>query len=156
MPEKKFVYGKILNHRVVDGDTLDLRIDLGHHVGVDVVCRLNGIDAPEKTTHAGILVKQYVSKWMDYYSGNTKWDSHSLDKYRRSLGEVCLFGEFDLNPPLTVELINEGLVRPYNGGKRSKWLKADLKRIERKALELVESFDESIVHMRPKQEKSHG
>lgn len=144
MSDKEFVYGKILRHRVVDGDTLDLTIDLGHYVRLDVVCRLDGIDAPEKNTQAGILVKQYVNKWMDYYSGSARWDSQYLDKYRRSLGEVYLFGLVKENHPLSIELINEGLVRSYDGGQRSKWKKAELKVVEKKALELIESISKGL------------
>ena len=46
----KFVHngfrGKIV--RVVDGDTVDLDVDLGFHVHTKVRCRLVGVDTPER------------------------------------------------------------------------------------------------------------
>ena len=36
--------------RVVDGDTVDLRIDLGFSVWISERCRLIGIDTPEPRT----------------------------------------------------------------------------------------------------------
>ena len=33
--------------KVVDGDTIDVIIDLGFKTTVEIRCRLNGIDAPE-------------------------------------------------------------------------------------------------------------
>ena len=45
---------------VVDGDTVDLLIDLGFGVHVKERCRLYGIDAPEMPTDAGRAAKAYL------------------------------------------------------------------------------------------------
>jgi micrococcal nuclease len=58
--------------RVVDGDTLDLRIDLGFAVGVDVRARLDGIDTPEvygvkhgSEEHiAGTAASEFAKAWL--------------------------------------------------------------------------------------------
>lgn len=39
--------------RVVDGDTVDILIDLGFHVTIHQRVRVNGINAPEKNTDPG-------------------------------------------------------------------------------------------------------
>lgn len=39
--------------KVVDGDTVDLRIDLGFSIHTDMRVRLYGINAPEMNTQAG-------------------------------------------------------------------------------------------------------
>ena len=45
---------------VIDGDTVDLLIDLGFGVHVKERCRLYGIDAPEIETDAGKAAKAYL------------------------------------------------------------------------------------------------
>ena len=44
----------------IDGDTVDLLIDLGFGVHVKERCRLYGIDAPEMPTEAGKAAKAYL------------------------------------------------------------------------------------------------
>lgn len=45
---------------VIDGDTVDLFIDLGFGVHVKERCRLYGIDAPEMPSEAGKIAKAYL------------------------------------------------------------------------------------------------
>ena len=45
---------------VIDGDTVDLLIDLGFGVHVRERCRLYGIDAPEMRTPQGEAAKRYL------------------------------------------------------------------------------------------------
>jgi len=47
--------------RVVDGDTLDLDVDLGFHIHVQQRVRLAGINAPEHTTDAGRAALEKLS-----------------------------------------------------------------------------------------------
>ena len=63
-----YQYHAVVN-RVVDGDTVDLRIDLGFKVWVEKRCRLLGVDTPETRTrderekrlnHAGICGDSHV------------------------------------------------------------------------------------------------
>lgn len=46
--------------RVVDGDTLQLRIDLGFHIATTVPVRLYGVNAPELRTPAGQAAKEFL------------------------------------------------------------------------------------------------
>ena len=45
---------------VIDGDTVDLLIDLGFGVHVQERCRIYGIDAPEMPTESGKAAKAYL------------------------------------------------------------------------------------------------
>ncbi len=57
--------------RIVDGDTLDLNVDLGFTVHVNIRVRLYGVDAPEtygvkhdsEEYQAGMAAKQFVEEW---------------------------------------------------------------------------------------------
>lgn len=46
--------------RVIDADTLELNIDLGFRVHTIIEGRVNGVDAPEMSTEAGIRARQAV------------------------------------------------------------------------------------------------
>lgn len=60
-----YTYNATLN-RVVDGDTVDLNIDLGFNVWVKKRVRLHHVDTPEKRTsdplekHFGFLATDFV------------------------------------------------------------------------------------------------
>jgi endonuclease YncB( thermonuclease family) len=46
--------------RVIDGDTLVLRVDLGLRCSVEIEARVHGIDTPELRTHEGQMAKEFV------------------------------------------------------------------------------------------------
>lgn len=48
-------------HRVVDGDTYELAVDLGFKIGVTLTVRLRGVDCPEMPTRAGRAAKDFVA-----------------------------------------------------------------------------------------------
>jgi endonuclease YncB( thermonuclease family) len=52
MPERAFVYDATAV-RVIDGDTLICRVDLGFNVDVNVTVRLHGVNAPEHNRPGG-------------------------------------------------------------------------------------------------------
>jgi len=51
--------------KVIDGDTLDLFIDLGFKVGFNTRIRMIGIDTPEKWHPYGKVVKAYLEDLME-------------------------------------------------------------------------------------------
>jgi len=63
-------YAKVL--KVVDGDTLDLRVDLGFTASVDIRVRLHGINTPEihgvkqesLEYAAGLAAESFVIDWL--------------------------------------------------------------------------------------------
>jgi len=112
-------------HKVVDGDTIDVDIDLGFSVSFFSRVRLAGIDTPEsRTTDAkekalGLEVKEKLKKELaaakDVVIKTEKPDSS--EKYGRILGWVFLDGaEVSLNQ----KLIDEGYAWTYGGGTKIK------------------------------------
>jgi endonuclease YncB( thermonuclease family) len=98
--------------RVVDGDTVDLTIDLGFHTYVVKRVRLSRINAPERFTEEGKLAKAFVENALAVGMEvivQTQLDSK--DKYGRVLGEIFIDKHFSLNEMM---LIN-GLAVPYKG-----------------------------------------
>jgi len=85
--------------RVVDGDTLDLLIDLGFHTYTSQRVRLMGIDTPEcRSTdlvekHYGLLAKQVVEE-ICHPNKHIEFKC-PVDKYRDKFGRVT--GELWVN-----------------------------------------------------------
>jgi endonuclease YncB( thermonuclease family) len=84
--------------RVVDGDTVDGRIDLGFRLGMDTRVRLAGYDAPEtwrpasvQEGEAGALVTEYLAQLLE--GKELLLQSQKLDLYNRSIGELLADGE---------------------------------------------------------------
>ncbi len=73
--------------RVVDGDTLEVMLDLGWGIHHKTKVRLAGINCPEMSTPEGVAARDFVR---DLLWGPMKIEvaSHSLDKYGRTLGTV--------------------------------------------------------------------
>ena len=98
--------------RVVDGDTVDLTIDLGFHTYVVKRVRLSRINAPERFTEEGKLAKAFVENALAVGMEvvvQTQLDSK--DKYGRVLGEIFIDKHFSLNEMMFMN----GLAVPYNG-----------------------------------------
>jgi micrococcal nuclease len=77
---------------VIDGDTVDLLIDLGLSTFVKERCRLYGIDAPEMPTEAGKAAKAYLESLIGASSElfvatrkMTRKPKEKTDKYGRYL-----------------------------------------------------------------------
>jgi micrococcal nuclease len=112
-------------HKVVDGDTIDVDIDLGFSVSFFSRVRLAGIDTPEsRTTDAkekvlGLEVKEKLKKELaaakDVVIKTEKPDSS--EKYGRILGWIFLDGS---DVSLNQKLINEGYAWTYGGGTKIK------------------------------------
>jgi micrococcal nuclease len=75
--------------RVIDGDTVDLNIDLGFHIKMLRRARLLMINAPEKNTDLGRISKEFLSKTLPEGSLVTiKTQLDKNDKYGRVLVEI--------------------------------------------------------------------
>ena len=75
--------------RVVDGDTVDLDIDLGFHTRVIKRIRLSFINAPERHTDLGKRSKDFLLKSIPEGSKVIiKTQLDSTDKYGRVVGEI--------------------------------------------------------------------
>ncbi len=101
--------------RVVDGDTVDLNIDLGFGITISHRVRLKGINAAETKTKdleekvEGIKARLWLEKELAR-EGEWVIETTKEDKYGRMLGTLYLVGE-----PVTVneKMLNEGIVRPF-------------------------------------------
>ena len=108
--------------RVVDGDTIDARIDLGFDTWKKVRIRFYGTNTPESRTRdleEKKLGKAATSRLIEILKSNNNifiLKSHGVGKYGRCLGE--LFVETLGDTAIHTQLINEGHGVPYFGGKR--------------------------------------
>ena len=108
--------------RVVDGDTVDVDIDLGFDVWLSKQrVRLYGVDTPESRTRdkaekaRGLAAKDYVVDWCEGQEAikiQTSLDKRG--KFGRVLGRIIGDDDGCLNDVL----VDEGHAEVYDGGKR--------------------------------------
>lgn len=106
--------------RVIDGDTVDVNIDLGFRITLKQRVRLAGIDAmekndsnPEKRAHANKAFER-LAAMLPVGSINTI-QTYKPDKYGRCLADIYVKDDvFTVNQIL----LDEGLAVSYQGGKR--------------------------------------
>lgn len=102
---------------VVDGDTVDLQVDLGCDISINMRCRLNGINAPEKNTAAGKVSKAWMDKTLpagtDVVVQTVK---DQKEKYGRYLAVVFLP---DTATSINDQMIAQGLAKEYHGEART-------------------------------------
>jgi micrococcal nuclease len=115
-----FVYNCTLD-RVIDGDTVDVDIDLGFGVWLKKQrVRLNGIDTPESRTRdlaekkLGLEAK---ARLQELCIGDFKVKSLGKGKYGRILGIPYTHEGKDI----CQMLIDEGHAVAYDGGKKKQW-----------------------------------
>ena len=109
--------------RVIDGDTLDLFIDLGFKVGFNTRIRMIGIDTPEKWHPYGKVVKAYLQQILE--GNKIMLDVTKKDKYGRYLGVVYLNkgDEQSVND----KLIEINMAKAYHGASRADiWTQEEL------------------------------
>jgi endonuclease YncB( thermonuclease family) len=104
----QYIYQATLE-RVVDGDTVDVVIDLGFSTFRKERIRLYGVDAPEINTEAGKLAKGFVEGW---FRDNAKFFVETIvaegknvskrDKYGRYLGTIARQYR-DLTEPVSMD-----------------------------------------------------
>ena len=110
---------------VVDGDTIDVIIDLGFDIMFASRVRLAGIDTPESRTTdkaekaLGVEAKEYLKKQLkDAKSVVIRTEKmDSSEKYGRILGWVYVNGESE---SLNNKMINDGYAWGYLGDTKIK------------------------------------
>ena len=91
--------------RIVDGDTIDVIIDLGFNIWIKERLRLYGLNTPETRTkdaeekEKGLKAKKYVENQINSNSGMVQIQSFGKGKYGRVLAEVWV-GKSNLNEAL--------------------------------------------------------
>jgi micrococcal nuclease len=111
--------------KVVDGDTIDVDIDLGFDISFSSRVRLAGIDTPESRTRdkvekaLGLESKEYLAKHLkDAKSVVIKTEKiNSTEKFGRVLGWVYVNGD---TVSLNDMMINDGYAWGYMGDTKVK------------------------------------
>jgi micrococcal nuclease len=111
--------------KVVDGDTIDVDIDLGFDISFSSRVRLAGIDTPESRTKdkfekaLGLESKEYLSKYLkDAKSVVIKTEKiNSTEKFGRILGWIYINGDTE---SLNDKMINDGYAWGYMGDTKVK------------------------------------
>ena len=107
--------------KIIDGDTVDVVIDLGFDITRKERVRLNGIDTPETLTKDevekkyGLEAKTFVQKWFSE-QGEILIRTYKDDKYGRTLGDFYGQGEKTLN----TLLVEQGFAWVYDGNTKTK------------------------------------
>ena len=119
--------------KVLDGDTIDVIIDLGFDLAKTERVRIAGVDTPEKRTRnleekaLGIDATEWLK---DKLEGAIDGDDDliirtelvgGVGKYGRLLGWLYI-GDSDLS--LNEQMITEGYAHAYDGGKKNMDLEA--------------------------------
>jgi micrococcal nuclease len=110
---------------VVDGDTIDVIIDLGFDILFASRVRLAGIDTPESRTKdkaekvLGLESKEYLKKYLkDAKSVVIKTEKmNSTEKFGRILGWIYINGDTE---SLNDKMINDGYAWGYMGDAKVK------------------------------------
>ena len=130
--------------RVVDGDTVDVIIDLGFSILYSTRVRLYGIDTPESRTRdkdekvRGLLSKDYLKEWLDQGGVIIRTYRDKKGKFGRVLGEMVVGGR-----NINLLMVEENLAVKYEGQS-----KEDIKKeheINREKLIEKGVFDQSEV-----------
>ena len=134
-------------NRVVDGDTIDVTIDLGFDLFKKERVRVAGVDTPEKRTRdleekeLGIEATNWIKEKLD---GAITGDDDlvirtelvgGVGKYGRLLGWLYIGG--DASSSLNEQMIEEGYAWAYDGGTKQKDFE-ELREIRRAHGTLVE------------------
>lgn len=104
---------KALVTNVVDGDTIDVEIDLGYYITTKERVRLLRINTPEKygeTKEAGLLAKEFTTNAL--LGKEVFLVSYKTDSFKRWLGEVYYYDNTELKN-ISDELLERNLATTY-------------------------------------------
>lgn len=99
---------------VVDGDTLDMTVDLGFHIHVTDRFRLRGLNTPERGKPGYAEAKAFVAHAVLGQTVRVETRLDAADKYGRMLADVHYNDPANgLTYHLNQELLDAGLAVPY-------------------------------------------
>ena len=111
MIKHSYVYRCAL-HRVIDGDTIEVMVDLGFKRYSREKVRIAGIDAPERNTEAGPHATEFTVHWCD--GAELLLESHKSDSFGRWLGTIYKADAFGGGlRSLATDLLDSGNAIPY-------------------------------------------
>lgn len=109
-----WVFERVRPLRAIDGDTVELVVDTGFYHAATVRVRLLGVDTPERGQPGYREACEFSARWIREARG-LRLECHGEDKYgSRWLG---VLRDAD-GASLATLLIDAGLGRPYDGGKK--------------------------------------
>lgn len=122
---------KAIVDRVVDGDTIDVTIDLGFKTWKKVRVRMEGINTPESRTRdleekkLGLAAKARLQEILGHNNNECVLKVSGVGKFGRALSTVFVESLSPLNGEdgvtlidVNKQLITEGYATEYYGGKR--------------------------------------
>jgi micrococcal nuclease len=99
--------------RWIDGDTVELDVDLGFRLSFRDHFRLDGIDTPERGS-VGYITAKVRAAQLAPPGSSVLIQTAKSDKYGRYLAALWT----DVGPTVNHTLVEEGLAKPYYGGKK--------------------------------------
>jgi len=113
--------------RVVDGDTIDVKIDLGFDIHHSARVRMMGIDTPESRTRnleekaMGLASKARLKELLKGKKVKLECSKEGKGKFGRILADVVTIDKEGNEINVNDQLCKEGHARPYSGGKKIPW-----------------------------------
>jgi len=114
--------------RVVDGDTIDVSVDLGFDIWHNARVRMMGIDTPESRTRnleekaLGLASKARLKELLKGQKVRLECSKEGKGKFGRILAEVVTIDKEGNEININNRLIEEGHARPYFGGSKVPWV----------------------------------
>lgn len=107
--------------KVIDGDTIDVQIDLGFSIWFKTRMRMLGVDTAEKITAYGKVTKSILVTALE--GKMVRVEVSKPDKYGRYLCRVWLNSDESVND----QMIRKGLAKSYMGdSKAGLWTEQEL------------------------------
>ena len=115
-------------NRVVDGDTIDVTVDLGFDIHHSARVRMMGIDTPESRTRnleekaLGLASKARLKELHKGQKIKIETSKEGKGKFGRILADVIVCNKDGTEINCNQQLIEEGHASPYHGGKKVAWV----------------------------------
>lgn len=109
MSHTAYRYAVVEVRKVVDGDTVDLVLDLGFHMTAALRFRILGVDTPERGQPGFHEAADFVREWLAESSGLVA-HTRKADSFGRWLADIVR----DDGSTLSQALLNSGHAVPYS------------------------------------------
>lgn len=101
--------------RVIDGDTVRLKVDVGFRMVYEDNFRLEGIDTPERGQEGFTEASDRMKEWLLAEGNNVRVEVTKRDKYGRYLAKLSSITSGEI---VNEVMVTEGYAKEYFGGKR--------------------------------------
>lgn len=93
--------------RVIDGDTVDLLVDLGFRLQATLRFRLLGVDTPERDEPGWSDASLFTATWLKERAGTLRARTYKADSFGRWLADVYA----EASPTRSADYLNDALLR---------------------------------------------